>query len=266
MSLETKVKTRKEFELRPVVRVTPYLLEGKDSPEILGEINGVIDSKYKRNPALKVLNLFTIEEIPILVGSNSLISPVINEVFAPKYRVALPEEVETTLQEEDPVRIKRYYYVDYGLVLDFSENNHDLAVEVFSQLPKELRDFDRLPALMVSYGLRNSSKGDYGVAPVYQEGTELRTAKILVQPTGKFNAKDSELIKSGLPSRLKGGTRTLYNPMQKEPSEEALGLSRLCLYGDLILNSNYVDLYSSYDYGRVVCIRGEATPQKFSQI
>src|SRR3989344_3975728 len=107
MSLETKVKTRKKFELRPVVNVVtvnPYLLEGKDSPEILGEINGVIDSKYNGNLNLKVLNLVTMEEIPRLVGSNSLIAPVINEVFAQmNYRVALPEEVETTLQEGDPV-------------------------------------------------------------------------------------------------------------------------------------------------------------------
>ena len=179
-------RTKKQFELRQAVAfptIMPYLLEGEDAPEILGEFNGIIDSKYKRNSKLKILNLREVEGSNILVGSSSLITPIINSIVYPRYRTARPEEVETTLQEGDPVKIRGNHYIDYGLVLDFSGNNHDLALEVFKQFPKEMRDFDRLPAVMIGYGLRNSNKGDYGVAPVYQEGTDLRTAKILAQPT-----------------------------------------------------------------------------------
>ena len=249
----------KKYELEQAVtsRVISYLLAGEDTPEILEKFNGIIDSKYKRNPKLKVLNLREIEGRKILTGSSPLITPIINSIVSPGYRTARPEEVETTLQGGDPVRIRGNYYVNYGLVLDFSGSNHDLAIKLFKQLPKEIRDFDRLPALMIGYGLRNSDKGNYGVAPVYQEGTELRTAKIFVQPSGNFDAKDAELICSGLPFKFGDGTRRLHNSIQREPSKDSLGISGFDL-GYLDLCSDNEHLACSYGRGSVVLVRDEA--------
>lgn len=261
-------KVQRIFNLKSRVvapTVIPYTLEGEDIPAVLDETNSVIDSKFKGNPNLRILNLRNINGDKVLVGSNSLILPII-QIAVPSYRPARPEEIETTLQEGDPVRIKGNHYVDYSIAIDFSGRDHDLAVEIFKQLPKELRDLGRLPALMVGYGLRNSKVGRYGVAPKYQEGTELRTAKILAESTNCFDEKDSELTRSGLPSKLGKGKRTLYNASQNEPSMDNLGLSRLYLGRNLDLCSWYGDgtLAYSNDYGRVVLVRteGASAPKK----
>ena len=112
--------------------------------------------------------------------------------------------------------------------------------------------------------MRNSDNGNYGVSPLYQEGTELRTAKILSKETGDFDAQDSELTHSGLPSKLGTGSRRFYTTKQYGPSRDNLGLSRLCLYWYLILDSYIVDLDYSGEFGRVVLVGGEATQKNQS--
>lgn len=114
-----------------------------------------------------------------------------------------------------------------------------------------------MPAIVVGYGLTNSDVGRYGVAPTYQEGTQLRTAKILSQKTGKFDTRDFELIKSGVPSVLGSGTRTLYTATQREPSIENLGISRFDLLGDLDVYSDEDDLSNSYPHGWVGLVFAE---------
>ncbi len=264
-----KARRTKEIELRKAVsepRVAPYLMEGEDAPETFDRINKVIDSKYGGNPKLKVLQLTEGQGgLQRIVGSSPLILPIVAQVISPKYGLARPEEVETTLQDGDTLGIEGNHYVDYGLVLDFSGNNHALAVETFNSLPKSLRELERFPAVMIGYGLRNSKKGSYGVKPVYQKGTELRTANILSQPTGNFDAHDSHLLVDGIPSKLGEGKRKLYNPTQHEHSMDSLGLSRLYLYGSLILNSGGGDLAGSLGVGRVVVVSGEAAGENFAR-
>jgi len=174
----------------PELTVMPYLFQGDEAQERLDEINNVIDSEFNGNTNLKVLSLRNVNGLPTVVGSNSLISPVVSQVIGPEgYRTIFPEELETTLGEGDPIRVRGKFYVDAGLVLDFSGKNHDLARNIFDRLPDDFRELDRLPAVMVGYGLVNSDIGSYGVAPTFVEGTtDLRTAKILAQPTGIFNA------------------------------------------------------------------------------
>ena len=142
---------RRQFELRPMVTVIPWVPEGKDAPEILAEVNRNIDSKYGRNPDLKVLKLISVNGIQRIVGSCPLIKPIFNKIIAPQFGVMRPEEVETTLQEGDTIQVNKRYHIDYGLVLDFSGRHHELAIGVFGTLPEELRDFDRLPAIMINY-------------------------------------------------------------------------------------------------------------------
>ena len=38
--------------------------------------------------------------------------------------------------------IQNNFIVDYGLALDFSGNNHDLALDFFQNVPLDLRDLD----------------------------------------------------------------------------------------------------------------------------
>lgn len=212
---------------------------------------------------MQVLKLRDINGTPTIVGSNTLVLPIVSQVVGPDYRPIRPEELETTLQEGDPLNIRGNHYIDTGLVLDFSGKNHELARKLFERLPKKLKDFDRLPAVLVGYGLENSKFGDYGVIPVYQEGTELRTAKILTEPTAQFKETDPQLVQSGLPSRLGTGTRWLYNSTQGESSKDNLGLSRLFLNYFLNLGSSDKDLAGSNELGRVVSVRAEgATPGK----
>ncbi|MBS3088541.1 hypothetical protein J4402_02055 [Candidatus Pacearchaeota archaeon] len=253
-------KTKSQIGLEPAIpqlTVTPYILKGKNALATLKEINNVIDSKYNGNDNLKVLRSGEINEVPTTFGSNPLILPVVNQIIAPEFRIIKPEELERTLQEGDPIRIQGNHYVDMGLVLDFSGNNHELAVQTFEGLPKELRDFDRLPAVMIGYGLRNTKFGDYGVMPKFQRGTELRTAKILAEPTNNFDENDSELIRTGLPSKLGSGKRRLYNSTQNKPSEDNLGISRFDLNSGRDLYSDYNGLSDSNADGRVVCVRAE---------
>ena len=102
--------------IRPSVE--PFVFRGPGVHEILNEINGVIDSDYKGNKALKeyngepVLQIGQVNEAyitPVMVGSNSLILPVINKVVAPHFRVMFPEEVERSLREGDPMGIEEKF-------------------------------------------------------------------------------------------------------------------------------------------------------------
>src|SRR3989344_2659735 len=101
----TKTRRIKKIELRRAVaepRVVPYLMEGENAPEIFERINGVIDSKYDGNPILKILRLINGGDgLQRIVGSGPLIFPVVSEVISPRYRIARPEEVETTHQDGD---------------------------------------------------------------------------------------------------------------------------------------------------------------------
>jgi hypothetical protein len=252
--------TQTHFNLSPriiVQTVDPYLIEGEDAPAILDEVNGVIDSEFGGNKVLKVLSLGDDGRREV-VGSSSLILPVVNRVVSPQFRVMRPERLERTLREGDPVGVKRnQHYVNYGIFLDFSGRNHNLALEFHEQLPEELRDIDRLPALVVGYGLANSERGDYGVCPAFIEGTELRTAKVLAGETGNFYANDAELILSGVPSRVGGGTRKLFTVPQGKPSLDNLGFSGLGLNGGLHLEADGGNFAYSYVGGRVVLESGE---------
>ena len=230
-------------------------------PEVLRAYNGMVDSKFNGNSLLKVLELREEGGEKRLVGSNSFVHPILYRVL-PEFRAAKPEEVEMTLADGDSLGIKGRHYVNSGAVLDFSGNNHELAVRFFEQLPKELRDIDRLPAVMIGYDLINCKVGDYGVAPKYVKGTELRTAKMLLNPSGRFNAKDEELVRSGLPSKLRIGKRTLNTPYRMLPFMENLGISGFDVSWYLDVGADYWDLAYSNDIGWVASVSRKAARAK----
>ena len=134
-------------------------------------------------------------------------------------------------------------------------------------LPQESQDFDRLPALTLALQLKRS---DDGLIFTYGEHSTLRTAKILNSETEDFiyfSPKDSELIKTGLPSQLLDeetkNARELYRVAQKQPSLDNLGLSRFGLGGALYLASCWSGLDSSLAGGRGSLVRCGATRADF---
>jgi len=230
--------------------IIPYLVAGPNAPEFVKECESVIDSEFDKNTHLKVLKLREINGVQTMIGSNSLILPVVQRV-APNYRTGRPEDIQKTLNDGDTLSIKGNHYVDMGVVLDFTGRHHEMALDFYNQLPKELQDFERLPAVVVGYGLKNFNEGNYSLGLIMNDGTQVRPAKILAGRRGKFSDADVSL-ETGLPSRLTDGNRTLYTATQNVPSLDNLGLSRLNLNGNLYVDLDVVGLADSYEVGRVV--------------
>ncbi|MEM4259293.1 MAG: hypothetical protein QXS38_00835 [Candidatus Pacearchaeota archaeon] len=230
----------------------PYLIAGKDAGKFVADFERLVDKDYNGNRNLKVLRVADVRETPTVVGSNTLILPLVQKLVYPK-RVGRPEDLQMTLNDGDTIGIRGNHYVDLGAVLDFSGYNHDLAVDLFEQLPKNLRNLDKMPSVVLGYDLKNSDKGRFGVGLTYTDGTEVRHSPILAKDSGNFSNEDVSL-ETGLPLKLEGGKRTLLTVSQKAPSKDNLGLSWLYLNRYLSLVSRYIDddLADSYEDGRVV--------------
>ena len=241
-----------DYFFNPTIKpsIIPHRIEGDMAEEFLREVNAKIDEKYLGNSRLKVLSLKNVNGVPLVVGSNSLILPVI-EMVAPNYRTGRPEDLQRTLNDGDTLSIRGNNYIDLGVVLDFAGRNHEVALDFYEQLPKELKDFDRLPSVVIDYRLKNFDKGSYQLGLVNTPHTQVRPAKILAGGDGNFKNADVSLD-NGLPIKLAGGERRLYTSSQGEQSLDNLGLSSLFLNRSLNLDSNDEDLAYSSDYGLVV--------------
>jgi hypothetical protein len=231
--------------------IVPYELSGDDAITFSEDFNRKVDSEYNGNSNLKVLSLTRINKVPIVVGSNSLVLPIVQDLV-PQRRVGEPEDFQRTLNDGDTLSIKGNKYVDMGVVLDFTGRNHEMALDFYQQLPKELQDFNRLPSVVLGYGLKNLDKGNYNLGFTYGEKTQVRPAKVLAGKTSTFRNEDVSL-EDGLPAKFSSeGTRTLFTSSQKPVSLDNLGFSRLYLDGDLSVYSDDGDLADSNSDGRVV--------------
>ncbi len=238
------------YKFQPVIKkpiVIPYLIADEDASRFVADFNRLVDKDYKGNPNLKVLKVIDFKETQIVAGSNTLILPLVSKLVYPK-RVGRPEDLQKTLNDGDTVGIKDNHYVDLGAVLDFSGHNHDLAVDLFEQLPDSLRSLEKIPSVVLGYGLKNSDKGRFGVRLTYIEGTKVRHSSILAKDSGNFSNADVSL-ETGLPLKLEGGDRRLYANSQKAHSKDNLGISRLYLYRSLSLSSGYDDSNLAYSFG-----------------
>ena len=243
-----------QYDSAPAIKqpsITPYLIRGPNAERFLEDFNRVVDAQYQGNKNLKVLALRDVEGVPTVVGSNPLILPIVHSLVSPARRVGLPEDLQRTLNDGDTLGIRGNHYVDFGFALDFSGKHHEMALDVFQQLPAELRDVKNLPGALVGYGLKNFDKGKYGVSPVIGKQTQLRPSSVLSQPTGRFSDKDVSL-EFGLPSKLGEGERTMFTAAQGKPSIDNLGLLGLFLNGSRSLISSIEVLASSDGNGRVV--------------
>jgi len=243
-----------KYSFAPAIKqpsIVPYLIRGPSAEQFLEDFNRTVDTQYGGNSNLKVLNLGKVDDVPTIVGSNPLILPIVNQMVAPARRVGRPEDLQRTLNDGDTLGIRGNHYIDLGQVLDFTGRHHEMALDVFNQLPANLRDVKNLPAVLVGYGLKNFDKGNYNLGLVVGTETQLRPAPILAEGDGRFSDADVSL-ETGLPAKLSGGDRRLWTAGQRKPSIDNLGLSWLYLDGNLDLDSSNGDLAYSFDSGRVV--------------
>lgn len=241
-----------DYSFEPAIKqpsIVPYLIRGPNAQRFLNDFNVVVDKQYKGNTNLKVLGLRDVKGVPTVVGSNTFVLPVVNSLVSPARRVGMPEDLQRTLNDGDTLDIRGNHYIDLGAVLDFTGRNHDLAVDLYDQIPQI--KLASIPSVVVGFGIDNSNKGAWGLKLVYTANTQLRPAQILANGDGRFGDADVSL-ETGLPSKLGTGNRNLWTAKQKAPSIDNLGLSGLYLVRNLNLGSNNGDLAGSYDYGRVV--------------
>ena len=133
------------------------------------------------------------------------------------WRVMLPEEAQLLLFS-NKMPESTTTYKDLGLIVDFSQRNHELALHIYHQLTKEEQELDRFPAVFTGLKPLKSEFGKYGLDFDITSYTQMRTAKILSSPEGKYDTKDAELLRTGLPSKLGKGTRRLYTLNQHQQS------------------------------------------------
>lgn len=190
------------------------------------------------------------------------------KVFAVDYvarqmgaRAMFPEDAQLLL-DTDKMPERDTTYKDLGLIMDFSGKNHVLALNLYEKLSKEDKDLCKFPAVFVGLKPVKSDVGNYSLAFELIQYSQIRVAKILAYDTETFNNDDSELIKTGLPSKLGEGNRKLCTHNQKASCLENLGVLGLCLGSGSGLSSRSGDLAGSAGAGRVVVITGEASSQK----
>ena len=178
-------------------------------------------------------------------------------------RVMLPEESQLFL-ELDKMPEKTISYKDLGLIMDFSAQNHELALHLYNQIDKDNRDLDKFPAIFTGLKPIMSDIGNYRLAFSFMPYSQMRTAKILAHETFNFDNEDSELIKSGIPSKYGYGkeNRKFYTSEQKRPSIENLGLVRFFLLRYSYLSSVVGSLAYSVEGGRVVVVSAFGASQK----
>ncbi len=146
----------------------------------------------------------------------------------------------------------RSTYEDLAVVVYSTKGaNSQLAQHLASQL-KERGIEVKFP--MVVYGLQTVKDGQFPNGLRFDLG-DLAVAyhvPILSIETGRFNASDPELAKTGFPSKLGEGNRTLYTAKD--------GLRRVDRDWVLVLNADGVNLPYSNEAGRVSFVKG-AAPQ-----
>ncbi len=250
------------FEGQELIKSPTYGLLRNDA--FGREVQAEVNSELSGTPAEIKAGYFVGQNSPMR-ASNSFIIYAVGESarrVSGKYgkqrvSVMLPEDYELEILA-GKLPEKGLTYRDYGTVLDFTGRNHDLAVHLYEQLPKELQDLGRLPAVVLGLIPRKGDKGNFGLVLNWSEYSQLRSAEILKKKTGTFDEKDSKLVVEGIPSILGAGNRTLYTSTQQNPSLDNLGLSRLYLSGDLSICSGNDSLADSSSGGRVGLKVGEA--------
>ncbi len=244
-------------EFQPLI-YNPYGIElvKRVNSEFKGTLAGfpAYNSKKQNKPILgsNIFRLFAIDKVARKLKQGDSLGA----------RVMYPKEAEFLLATNRLPEQGQTYF-DLGLVLDFSRANHDLAIDIYQQIPE--KNLDTLPAVLLGLEPKKSDKEVCGLSFVYGANSQFRHSPILAEKTGFFKLDDLELFRTGLPSELGEGTRRLWTTEQYSLSEDNLGLRRLYLDpdSDLLAVHDLLGDFAAHD--RVVLISAEGAAQNFRE-
>ncbi len=227
------------------------LAQGEDAKPLYDAFMQDVEQNYGNNSNLRAISYD--EETTELVGSNIFVVSRLSEnLKSSNLRTAIPSDD----RYGDIFRlIKGKFYVDLNAAIlrtagDSYKPNDKIAKDLAEKIEEKERKL-KLPVMVVSPVVRYLPE-DKNYALTFS----LSEDSLIIQDErldGKkyLYMKFNEVDDLGLPIFDKEGTRTWH------ARED--GLSRLIFYGDSGLNSNNELLAISYDNGRVVLVRGEAT-------
>jgi len=253
----TKEKTKlPAFKGRHLIKFIPQpgFLEGDFGKAFFEEYNKRVETDYNKNPNLDVLRYDD-----VVKGSNPFAVVLANKILREEnLRTATQADLEKALKIGWDLRET---YEDTGLVLrneedkDYSRNT-PLAKEIGSQVKERGIKFSpKIPVIIPLTGFElKKADNDYGLTFRLREDAEVYETPIL-NKAGSFDSEDID-EKTGLPNKIKdSGSRTLY--------VRDSGFSRLLLNDGLDCDSDFMDLVSSGDDGRIVVISAKGTaPEK----
>ena len=256
--METERAKLPTFKGKPLIEIPAVIpqigfMQGDFGKEFLEEYKGIVSADYQNLSALNVLNYGS----GVVKGSNPFAVVLANQILRQEgLKTATQADLEKLLRIGGDLRGT---YEDTGLVLrskddkDYSKNT-PLAKVLAEQVRARGIKFSPKNPIMVPLTELELEKADngYGLTFRLREDAEIYEVPILSNG-GQFNSEDVD-EKTGLPTKLGKGNRTLYTRNS--------GLSRLGLLNDLGLYSDGWILDDSDDGGRVVVVSGKATSLK----
>lgn len=216
------------------------------------QVNEEVQGKYGK---FQAINKVRYSE-GLVRGSTPLYVVAVNEVIRPEgLRTANQADLERVLRTN--AFDLRGFYEDSALVLRSEASPNEYLARYLMEQIKARNPDQKMPVMIPlnSLELTEDSDSDYGLSFKLREDAEIVYASILNNDTGIFSSEDID-EKTGLPNKFSSKGRVLYT--------RSSGVSRLCLGGDLYLDSDYECLADSGDAGRVVVVNdAEGVPQNF---
>ena len=252
MKTATKSRIGTDFSWKPLIVIPEVVpsatfLEGKDAEAFLKEYDARVEADYDNNKNLRVLAYRN----GVVQGSNPFAVALTDQMLREQgIRVATMADLERALQTR--ALNLRNQYEDTGLVLRSVDNpNEYLAGNLAEQLKARGQTVGKNSVVIPLRGLNvvGDDASDYGLAFQLTDETQIIEAPLLAE---KYNGKRfKRLDENGMPIFDDEGNRVNYT--------RGSGLSRLGLYGGLVLGSLWGRLDYSNPDGRVVLVSGEAT-------
>ncbi len=198
------------------------------------------------------------KETQTLTGSNVFAVARIDSILKPLgMRVANLRDLS---RPEVMARVKDKHYTDTpALILRSTDDSYERNLPMIAQLVKVIEQANeklQLPVMVTGFDVKQiRTRKGYGLAIVPRDDFQAVSDERL---SGSYDGKKfSDVDEKGIPKFDSNGKRTWY--------ARSNGLSRLCLYRDLGLNSGDSDLANADGDGRVVLVSAEGTAQNLEK-
>jgi len=216
------------------------LVQGADAPAIYRSLRGNMANGISYD-----------KQTQTLIGSNVFAVARIDSILRPLgMRVANLRDLS---RPEVMAMVRDKYYTDTpALVLRSIEDDYSANLPIINQLVRAIEKANgklELPVMVTGFDVKVKKDKGYGIAFVPRDDFKAVSDERL---DGSYDGrKFSGVDELGLPKFDSNGNRTWY--------ARSNGLSRLCLGGNLGLDSRDDDLAYLDGYGRVVVVSAEGT-------